>query len=85
MERGENRSRNQASSGGAHIGCEEPIVDAGVQPDLLEQAEKYISKEALCNEHVVDWAMQPSKKKSNNAQADPERQQDHNGLFYGNP
>src|SRR5882762_7159196 len=73
MERGENRSRNQASSRGAHIGCEEPIGYAGVQPDLLEQAEKHIPKEALWNEHVFYWAMPLTKKKPNDAQADPER------------
>jgi len=67
MESGENRSRNQGSSHGAHIGCEEPIGDAGVQPYLLEQAEKHVPKEALWNEQVADWAMQPTKKKSNDA------------------
>src|SRR6266403_86325 len=85
MKRGENRSRNQRSYRGARISCEEPIGDAGVQPDLLEQAEKHVPKEALWNEHVGDRAMQPTKKKSNDAQADPERQEDHNGLFCGNP
>ena len=85
MERGENRSRNQASSRGAHIGCEEPIGYAGVQPDLLEQAEKQVPKEALRNEQVAGQAMQPTEKKSNDAQRNPERQEDHNGLFCGNP
>jgi len=85
MERGENRSRNQGSSRGANIGSEEPIGDAGVQPDLLEQTEKHVSKESLWNEQAASRAMQPAKKKSNDAQADPERQEDHNGFFCGNP
>ena len=62
MERGENRSRNQGSSRGANIGSEEPIGDAGVQPDLLEDAEKHVPKEASRNEQVVERAMQPAKK-----------------------
>src|SRR5882672_1174257 len=59
MERGENRSRNQGSSSGAHVGCEEPVGDAGVQADLLEQAEEHVPKEAIRNEQVVERAMQP--------------------------
>jgi len=85
MEHGENRSRNQGSSRGAHVGSEEPIGEAGVQPDLLEQAEKHVPKEALRNEQVAGQAMQPTEKKSNDAQRNPERQEDHNGLFCGNP
>jgi len=85
MERGENCSRNQGGSGGANVGSEEPIVEAGVQPDLLEQAEKHVPEEAPWNEHVVDRSMQAIKKKSNDAQRNPEREEDRNGLFCGNP
>ena len=85
MERGENRSRNQGSSSGAHVGCEETVGDAGVQADLLEQAEENVPKEAIRNEQVVERAMQPAKKKSKDAQPGPERHEDHSGLFCGDP
>src|SRR5437879_2631979 len=62
MERGENRSRDQRSCGGAYTGGEQPIGDIGVQPDLLEDAEKHVPKEASRNEQVVERAMQPAKK-----------------------
>jgi len=62
------------------------LVTQGVQPNSVGASRKNMyHRSALERAGGPGRAMQPTKKKPNGAQADPQRQEDHHGFFCGQP